>query len=223
MKWIDALTHLKVRRGMLAILLASMPCLFASCALISGPTITLPEGVVSLHVMIQEDPTQRVHFETEYQIKDGPLTNVKPDAGTEYEDRVSFRGKIIPLSINEAGSFAIPISYGVAIMPDGSTWMKQIFLDEPHDLGGGDTLYRVKRRPQEKGLVFVLLPEKGKCAWIYPSKEKPFVPSSLPVSYTEHSEKIRIIEIPPLSMLQTIKPSEVPILSKFHSNSEETE
>ncbi len=220
MKLIDILRISKLRKGTLIILLASISSLFASCISVSEPTVTLPKGVVSLHVFVQGDPAQRVHFETHYQIKDGPLTNVKPGAGTVYKERVNFRGKIIPLAVTDAGGFVIPISYAVAIMPDGSPWVKQRPAGELYDLGGGDTLYEVKLRTQEKGLVFVLLPEKGEFVWIYPSKEKPLIPSDLPISYIEHSEKIRRITIPPLSTLEKIRNSDISILSSLVSNRE---
>jgi hypothetical protein len=168
-------------------------------------TRKLPEGVTEIYVAVSMDQGEEwAHlFRHNYHIpSEGMTTSTQPELGVDYDTYLSFQGRIIPLAVRSNGEFAIPDRYFVMRKPflTVTRWEPGMHRDV-----GSNSRYFYKLRPDEVGLVFVLISYEWPDVWVYPSDLVPLRTEDMPRRPRASGQLVPTVVIPDISGLLHIE------------------
>ena len=169
----------------------------------------LPSGVTEIFITVSPDQAKEHMglFRAEYIVQDeGYVTNVDPGPGVDCEVQLAFQGETIPLAVRSTGEICIPDKYFITWLPYGQTEVGQWRPGASAGISGTYGLYWFKRRSDELGLIFVLVPYEGESVWVYPADAAPLAIDGLPLTYSDSvGRSVRTVVIPDISGLLRIE------------------
>jgi hypothetical protein len=182
-----------------------------ACAHESRDEDVVPPGVVEIVVRLSPDQAEEWQhlFRWEYVLRGGEeVSSTYPGPNEPHEARLVFLGMIVPLAVRSDGEVCIPDKFSILRMP-GLTEVRQWEPGRRVHIGGRGGSYHFRPRPDEEGLIFLLVPygDVGEhCAWIYPGDLTPIALDDMQPSQRDSSEHpVPTVVIPDVSELLQIE------------------